>query len=53
MTPSEVLKMMADIVVEKENCVLEVIMSDTTAMAHLIPADIWIAEGEDEDDEED
>ena len=52
MTQAEILKMMADAVVTHENCVLEVTIADGMAMAHLIPADIWIAEGEDEDDEE-
>ena len=52
MTNSEILKMMADAVVESENCILDVtLFGDNTAVAHLIPADLYF--GEDFDDEED
>ena len=52
MTQGEILKMMADAVVENENCVLEVTLFSEAAVAHLIPADLWLAEGENEDEEE-
>ena len=56
MTTAELLKIMADTVAEYQSCVLEVIMGETTAIAHLIPLDRWREEIEGEDygeDEED
>ena len=52
MTQGEILKMMADQVVENGNCVLEVTLFSEAAVAHLIPAELWIAEGEGFDNEE-
>lgn len=51
MTNGEILKMMADAVVESENCILDVtLFPGDTAVAHLIPADLYF--GEDYDEEE-
>ncbi len=44
MTKGEMLKIMADTVAESQNCVLEVLMGETTAIAHLIPLEEWRAE---------
>ena len=44
----EILRMMAEVVAEYQNCVMEVMMGDGTAIAHLIPLDQW----EDEEDED-
>lgn len=54
MTQGEMLKMMSETVAEYQNCVLEVVMGESTAMAHLVPLEEWREEmGEDyEDDEE-
>jgi hypothetical protein len=52
MTQGEILKLMADAVVENENCVLDVtLFPGDTAVAHLVPANLFY--GEDFDDEED
>lgn len=54
MTTAELLKIMSETVAEYQSCVLEVIMGDTTAIAHLIPLEQWQAEmGENDEDEED
>ena len=53
MTSGVMLKILADTVAETQNCVLEVLIGETTAIAHLIPLEEWQAEnGEDYDDEE-
>lgn len=49
MTQGEMLKIMADTVAEYQNCMLEVVMGEDTAVAHIIP----LYAEEDEDDEED
>lgn len=41
MTTAELLKIMAETVAEYQSCVLEVIMGETTAIAHLIPLEAW------------
>ncbi len=51
MTQGEMLKIMAETVAEYQNCILEVIMGETTAIAHLIPLDEWRAELEEGNDE--
>ena len=54
MTTAELLKIMSETVAEYQSCVLEVIMGETTAIAHLIPLEAWQEEmGEDYEDEED
>ena len=54
MTRGEMLKILADTVAESQNCVLEILMGETTAIVHLIPLDEWRAENmEENDDEED
>ena len=55
MTTSQLLKIMADTVAESQACVLEVLIGETSAVAHLIPLEQWKAEMEegDYDDEED
>lgn len=53
MTQGEMLKIMADTVADFQNCVLEVMIGQQTAIAHLIPLDEWRAEMEGEEDEED
>lgn len=50
MTQGEMLRIMADTVAENQNCILEVVMVDDTALAHLIPCAEF--EEEDEDEEE-
>lgn len=50
MLQSELLKMMADTVAEYQNCVLEVVMSENVASAHLIPLSEFEGEYEDEED---
>ena len=54
MTTAHLLKIMAEVVAESQSCVLEVVMQDNTAMAHLYPLDEWRAEMEEgfEDDED-
>ena len=49
MTTAELLKIMSETVAECQNCVLEVIMGETTAIAHLIPLEEWRAEMEGDD----
>ena len=51
MTTAELLKIMADTVAEQQNCVLEVMIGENIASAHLIPLEAFI--GEDYEDEED
>lgn len=41
MDRSEILKQMADAVIETQNCVLEVILGETSAIAHLIPLEAY------------
>ena len=41
MTQGEMLKIMADTVADFQNCVLEVMIGQQTAIAHLIPLDEW------------
>lgn len=54
MTTGELLQIMSETVAEYQSCVLEVIMGETTAIAHLIPLEAWQAEMEEGyDDEED
>ncbi len=53
MTQAELLKMMAETVAEYQNCVLEVVMNEATAMAHLVPLEEWRLEMGDDYDEED
>lgn len=53
MTQGEMLKIMADTVADFQNCVLEVMIGQPIAIAHLIPLDEWRAEMEGEEDEED
>lgn len=53
MTQGEMLKIMADTVADFQNCVLEVMIGQQTAIAHLIPLDEWRAEMEGEEDETD
>ena len=51
MMQGELLKLMADTVAESQNCVLEVMIGENVAAAHLIPLEAY--EGEDYwDDEE-
>ncbi len=52
MTRGEMLKILADTVAESQNCVLEVLIGETTAIAHLIPLDEWRAENMEEYDDE-
>ena len=49
MLTGDLLKIMADTVAEYQNCVLEVMIGENVASAHLIP----LSEFEGEDDEED
>lgn len=51
MTTGELLKIMSETVAEYQSCVLEVIMGETTAIAHLIPLEAWEAEEGDYDDD--
>ena len=53
MTTAELLKIMSETVAEYQSCVLEVIMGETTAIAHLIPLEAWQEEMGDYEDEED
>lgn len=52
MTTAQLLKIMAELVAESQTCVLEVIMNDTGAVAHLIPLEQWQAEMEEGFDDE-
>ena len=52
MTKGEMLKILADTVAESQNCVLEVLMGESTAIAHLIPLEEWQAEYEEGYDDE-
>lgn len=51
MTTAELLKIMADTVAESQACVLEVLMNESAAVAHLIPLEAWEAEEGDYDDD--
>ena len=44
MTNGELLKMMSEVVAKYGSCVLEVVMNDMAAVAHLYPLDEWRAE---------
>ena len=50
MTTAELLKIMADTVAEYQNCVLEVMIGEEAASAHLIPLEAFFGEDEDEED---
>ena len=49
---NNILKIMADTVARTGTCVMEVIIGEEGALAHLIPADIWLQDDEEESDEE-
>lgn len=46
----DIIKTMALTVSAEQNCVLEVIIGENGALAHLIPSDLWDEEMEELDD---
>ena len=47
----EAIKLMARVVSEQQNCVLELIVGDEGMLAHLIPQDLWEADCEEDCDD--
>ena len=47
---TDAINNMAAYVAQYQNCVLELLISDNTAAAHLIPLDEWRAENEEDDE---
>lgn len=47
----QALSIMARIVTEQQNCVMELIIGDNGMLAHLIPIDVWEGYTDEEDED--
>lgn len=50
---TEAIERMSQYVAQYQNCVMELIINETTAIAHLIPLESWEQETRGEDEDED